>query len=270
MIGIFDSGYGGLTILDAIKRALPQYSYVYFGDNGHAPYGPKSDEEILTLTKNGVEQLFQQGCELVILGCNTASASALRKLQQEWLPATHPDKKILGIIVPTIEAMEGLAHDTVGVLATQHTVATGVYEIEANKRNMGTKVVQQACNNLAGMIEQYGATDERVISEIEQCVAELLHQIPHPDAVLLGCTHYEFVAEAIAKLLPQSTNLIRQPGIVAASVADYLARHPEIEQKLGKTGETTYFTTGNPEEVSRKSSELTKGNRGFVGMGKSI
>lgn len=266
MIGIFDSGYGGLTILDAIKRALPQYSYVYFGDNGHAPYGPKSDEEIFVLTKKGVETLFNKGCNLVILGCNTASASALRKLQQEWLPIQYPQKKILGIIVPTIEAMEGLAHDTVGVLATQHTVATGVYEIEANKRSMGTKVVQYACNNLAGMIEQYGATDEAVISEVRRCVADLLHQIPHPDAVLLGCTHYEFVAEAIAKLLPHGTNLIRQPEIVATSLKNYLERHPEIGQIVDKTGKRAYFTTGNPEEVSRTSEELMGEKISFIAI----
>jgi glutamate racemase len=257
MIGVFDSGYGGLTVLREITALLPDYSYVYYGDNAHAPYGPKSDEEILGLTKKGVEVLFHKGCDVVILGCNTASASALRKLQQKWLPVAYPDKKLLGIIVPTVEAMGEGAHKTIGVLATAHTVATGVYEVEANKRSMGTKVVQIACNNLAGMIEQYGADNDEVKKEASACVQNLLADANGEfDAVLLGCTHYDFIADFIQQQLPEGIDLIRQPEIVAQSLRNYLDRHPEIEQKLDKTGSRTYFTTGNAEEVSRKSEDL--------------
>ncbi|MCE9643336.1 MAG: glutamate racemase [Candidatus Andersenbacteria bacterium] len=256
MIGIFDSGYGGLTILDACKKALPEYSYIYVGDNAHAPYGPKTDEEIFALTKQGVEQLFQKGCNLVILACNTASASALRRLQQEWLPSAHPDKKVLGIIVPTAEAVSNHEYKTIGILATQHTVATGVYEKEIQKRNSSISITDQACNNLAGMIEQYGVDDEWVSLEIAQCVHQLLEKTPNPDAVLLGCTHYELIAEKIQRLLPEKTALIRQQKLVAQSLKNYLERHPELEPHLQKTGTCQYFTTGNPQEVSQKSSSL--------------
>ena len=256
MIGIFDSGYGGLTILDACKKALPQYSYIYLGDNAHAPYGPKTDEEIFALTKQGVQQLFQKGCNLVILACNTASASALRRLQQDWLPSAHPDKKVLGIIVPTAEAVSNHEYKTIGILATQHTVATGVYEKEIQKRNSSISITDQACNNLAGMIEQYGVDDERVYAEIAQCAEQLLEKTPNPDAVLLGCTHYELIAEKIQRLLPEKTALIRQPELVAQSLKQYLDRHPEIESHLQITGTCQYFTTGNPEDVSQKSSQL--------------
>ena len=259
MIGVFDSGYGGLTILDAIKKQLPQYSYIYLGDNAHAPYGPKTDEEIFELTKRGVEQLFQKGCSLVILACNTASASALRRLQQEWLPNTHPNKKILGIIVPTAEAVSNHEYKTIGILATQHTVNTGVYEKEIHKRNPEITIIDQACNNLAGMIEQFGVEDRRVEEEIKNCVEGLLAQAASSsiDAVLLGCTHYELIAEKIQKLLPENTALIRQPEIVAQSLGEYLLRHPELESKLQASRTCQYFTTGNPEEVSKKSSLLS-------------
>ncbi len=284
MIGIFDSGYGGLTILDEIRSILPQYSYVYLGDNAHAPYGPKTDAEILELTKRGVEQLFQKNCNLVILACNTASASALRKLQQEWLPLAHPNKKVLGIIVPTAEAVSSNNFKTIGILATQHTVNTNVYELEIHKRNLQSTIIQQPCNNLAGFIEQYGAHDERVYAEVNSCVTQLLARTsprlssheerkytdaispPHMrgsergsrsfDALLLACTHYELIAETIQQLLPDTTILIRQPKIVASSLQNYLQRHPEIEENLQKEGTCHYFTTGNPQEVSAKSSSV--------------
>ncbi|HSX25079.1 MAG TPA: glutamate racemase [Candidatus Andersenbacteria bacterium] len=256
MIGVFDSGYGGLPILDCIRKKLPQYSYVYLGDNAHAPYGPKTDEEIFELTKNGVEQLFEKGCTLVILACNTSSASALRKLQQEWLSITYPDKKILGIIVPTAEAVSDNNYKTIGILATQHTVNTNVYEQEIHKRNPNSSIIQQPCNNLAGLIEQYGAHDQRVLDEVKTCVSSLVSPSHNLDAVLLGCTHYELIADTIQKLLPESTILIRQPEIVAVSLQNYLERHPEIEKNLQKNSQCTYLTTGDPQQVSAKSSSL--------------
>ncbi|OGY35187.1 MAG: hypothetical protein A3E36_00735 [Candidatus Andersenbacteria bacterium RIFCSPHIGHO2_12_FULL_45_11b] len=280
MIGVFDSGYGGLAILRALRSRLPDYSYAYLGDNAHAPYGPKPDEEIFELTKQGVEQLFQKGCNLVILGCNTASASALRRLQQEWMSITHPAKKILGIIVPTAEAVSGHHFETIGILATQHTVSTGAYEKEIHKLNPEIKIIQQPCNNLAGIIEQYGADDERVVEEVKVCIKTLCTRSTPPslplvragddasppyeggarggfvDAILLACTHYEFVADTIQRLLPKRTILIRQPEIVAQSLESYLDRHPEIEKKLNKKTGCQYFTTGNQQDVSAKSSSL--------------
>lgn len=253
MIGVFDSGYGGLTILRAIHRALPKYSTVYFGDNARAPYGDRSDEEILEFTKQGVVALFQKGCVVVILGCNTASAAALRKLQQEWLPSAYPDRKILGILVPTVEAISVLTRGNVGVLATAHTVATGAYEREIRKLNPNIQVTQYACNNLAGMIESFGADDENVKQEAKECVKSIGYPL---DAVLLGCTHYDLIADYIHSLLPQETSLIRQPAILAQSLTKYLVRHPEIDSRIEKTGKRTYLTSGSAEEVSTKSSKL--------------
>ncbi len=264
MIGIFDSGYGGLTIARAIHQALPEYSTIYLGDNARAPYGDRTDAEILQYTREGVEVLFQRGCSLVILGCNTASAAALRILQQEWLPQAWPNKRILGILVPTVEAISALPHQRVGVLATAHTVATGAYEREIHKLNPGIQVTQYACTNLAGMIEQLGAEDERVQEEVKKCVGDLVSPPARGgaggggslDAVLLGCTHYDFIANYIASLLPEHTTLIRQPSIVAKSVQDYLSRHPEIDSRMDKAGKRTYLTTGDPAEVSQKSTAL--------------
>lgn len=253
MIGIFDSGYGGLTIARAIHQLLPEYSTMYLGDNARAPYGDRSDQEILEFTKQGVDTLFQRGCTVVILGCNTASAAALRILQQEWLPQVWPDKRILGILVPTVEAISSLPHEYVGVLATAHTVATNAYEREIHKLNPSIQVTQHACSNLAGMIELFGAEDEQVKQEADRCVEGLISPL---DAVLLGCTHYEFIASYIQSLLPLETALIRQPDIVAQSLHDYLSRHPEIDSRIDKTGKRTYLTTGDPVEVSCKSTQL--------------
>lgn len=265
MIGVFDSGYGGLAILRAINRALEEYSTIYFGDNAHAPYGDRGDEEILELTRHGVEVLFQKGCVVVVLGCNTASAAALRKLQQQWLPNVWSDRRILGILVPTVEAISVLPHERVGVLATQHTVATNAYEREIHKLNPNIQVTQYACNNLAGMIESLGADNESVQKEAARCVRALVSS-SQPNAVLLGCTHYDFIADYIQSLLPPNTSLIRQPDIVAKSLQDYLSRHTEIASHIEKTGKRTYLTTGDPVEVSKKSMELLGESLIFSGV----
>src|SRR3989338_1687705 len=277
MIGIFDSGYGGLTIARVIHQALPEYSTIYLGDNARAPYGERSDAEILEFTKQGVDTLFQRGCVLVILGCNTASAAALRILQQQWLPQMWPDKRILGILVPTVEAISSLPHEHVSVLATAHTVATNAYEREIHKLNSNIQVTQHACTNLAGMIESFGADDERVQESAKRCVDGFVSPPARGgagvggsiDAVLLGCTHYDFVADYIQSLLPPETVLIRQPNIVAKSLQDYLFRHPEIDSCMDKTGNRTYLTTGNLTEVSIKSTRLlgektTFNNKGIL------
>ncbi len=253
MIGVFDSGYGGLTIFRELVAKFPEYSFMYLGDNAHAPYGNKSEADIIEYTKQGAEELFRRGCVLVILGCNTASAVALRQLQQEWLPNVWPDRKLLGIVVPTIEQItETRTPLSVGVLATGRTVASNAYEHEIQKRNSGITVTQVACNNLAGMIESLGTENTEVVREARACVQTLLKN-GGVDAVLLGCTHYELIADSIASALPAITTLFHQPSIVAKSLKDYLMRHSEIDSRIGKTGERIYLTTGDPEIISRQS-----------------
>ncbi len=260
MIGVFDSGYGGLTILREIQRELPAYATMYLGDNARAPYGEKSAEEIIEYTKQGANELFNRGCALVILGCNTASAVALRHLQQTWMQDAWPQRKLLGIVVPTIEQITDNAEisGTIGVLATRRTVESGSYEQEIHKRRPNIRMVQRACNNLAGAIEEYGPSDPRVQEEAIACVSGLLdafaglsREALGRSGVLLGCTHYELIADTIKKALPRETKLFHQPSIVAKSLKDYLVRHAEIDSQLKKTGEHIYLTTGNPEKASR-------------------
>lgn len=268
MIGLFDSGYGGLTILHGILDELPEYSCLYLGDNARAPYGSRSSEEIFEFTKQGVDYLFSHGCALVILACNTASASALRKIQQEVLPAQYPDKKVLGILVPTIEqitgvpwkqtshSMSALGVASVGVLATEATVKSNSYADEIHKRNPSIRVFQQACPGLVEAIE--AGEDVYVITTmVSGYVAQLKKQVPPNaapiSAILLGCTHYALIADLITKLLPPEVRLYEQPRIVATSLKKYLAAHPEIEQKLDRKKERIFVTTGNSNDVSAQS-----------------
>ncbi|MBI1834036.1 MAG: glutamate racemase, partial [Candidatus Andersenbacteria bacterium] len=189
-IGVFDSGIGGLSILSAIRKLLPQYSYIYLADNANTPYGDKTAEEIYVLTKKSVEILFEKGCILVILACNSASACALRRLQQEWLPIHYPDRKVLGILVPTIEQVTTDTYKSLGILATKATIASGAYEREIKKRAPDMKLIEQACPGLVDLIEE-GAPDEEIKEKAAVFVSMLLKKSDHPpDAILLGCTHY--------------------------------------------------------------------------------
>ena len=255
MIGVFDSGFGGLTILAELKKQLPQYDYVYLGDNANAPYGEKSQEEIRSLTRQGVQTLFEAGAEIVILGCNTASAAALRYLQQSWLKKNYPNKKILGIIVPTIEQVTGTAwrHTepittpiseevfTVGVLATPATVMSGTYPEEIHKRNASVHVVQQSCAGLVDTIES--GKKEKTQQLMRGCIDGLFEQAPQIQAVLLGCTHYELISQQIAGYLGHHIRLYHQPSIVAQSLQQYLARHSDIKQRLEAGGSISLYTT---------------------------
>lgn len=268
MIGVFDSGYGGLTILKGLVAVLPQYSYIYLGDNARAPYGDRSAQEIAKFTTEGVEYLFSLGCELVILGCNTASANALRSIQQDVLPKKYPDKKVLGILVPTIEQITGVSWKsdkklesvdrqptmTVGVLATQQTVASKSYEHEIHKRSNTIIVIQQACPDLVPLIER-GASEAELTGKIQEYLDLLYGKITDVPlrAVLLGCTHYALIADLVARLLPSNVHLYEQPNIVAISLAEYLQRHPEIERKINREGSRTFLTTGFVEAVQAHS-----------------
>ncbi len=262
MIGVFDSGYGGLTIFRELIEQFPEHSFIYFGDNARAPYGSKSPEEIFEYTKQGADELFRRGCALVILGCNTASAVALRTLQQTWLPHAWSTKRLLGIVVPTIEQITEADFQRVGVLATERTVQSHTYEFEIQKRNPNITVAEVACKSLAGKIESLGSGNTEVVREVNACVQDLLGR-GSVDAVLLGCTHYELVADRIAEALPPGTKLFHQPSIVAKSLKDYLKRHPEIDSRIEKTGERIYVTTGDPEQVSRNVGEFMGRNISF-------
>lgn len=263
MIGVFDSGYGGLTILKAIIAKLTNYSYLYFGDNAKSPYGSRSAEEITEFTWQGVEYLFQQGCPLIILGCNTASAVALRPIQQEFLPKKYPDRRVLGIIVPTIEQITGVGwHQTavpgqtepttVGILGTEQTIKSQAYVQEIHKRNPSVTVVQQSCPELVPLIEA-GVPAEEIKPVIESCLKQLFAQANHIKSVVLACTHYTLIEDLIRVALPANVQLFDQPTVVAQSLATYLTHHPEIVARLDKAKQHTFITTGDHTEVSRLS-----------------
>jgi glutamate racemase len=259
-LGVFDSGVGGLTVHRALVERLPHADFIYLADQASAPYGGRSGEEVVALTRAGCERLFDLGASLVLLACNTASAIALRRLQQTWLPgyraALGRPVNLLGIIVPTIEAATGVPWeqeadrltekvetvDVIGVFSTPGTAASRVYEIEIDKRRQDVAVFSEPCPELARMIEA-GADRAALKQVIEGHVAALRRRIGrHPDRAILGCTHYEIVADLFREALPPGTPLIHQPSAVADSLERYLARHPEYE--TGRGGGRRFLTTG--------------------------
>jgi glutamate racemase len=265
-IGVFDSGVGGLTVHRELTRRFPTRDFVYLADQANAPIGGKSGEEIVEITRAGCERLFQAGASVIVLACNTASAVALRRLQQTWVPdarARHGRPvNVLGIIVPTIEAATGLpwtyeaelqdryggdkveAIDITGVFCTAATAISRVYEIEIDKRREDIAVFSEPCPGLAGLIE-LGAPAEELRVVIADHIDALRRRIGrHPDKAILGCTHYEIVADLFAAALPAGTPLINQPVAVADALDRYFANHPEYE--LGEAGRRTFLTTGRP------------------------
>jgi glutamate racemase len=270
MIGLFDSGYGGLTVLSALHARLPNQRFVYLGDNANAPYGPKTAAEIQGLTLNGVERLFTLGAKLVIIACNTATAVALRPLQQAWLPAHHPDRRILGIIAPMVEEIArtpwhfkagpdeaNRPPETIGIFATQATVESGFYPQEIAFRAPNTHVVQEACHGLAGMIEA-GATDDTIRPVVERHVGALLQALDGsaPDKAVLGCTHFPLIEHLFRAALPPETRLLSQPARVAAALVAYLFRHPEMKDFARAATEPLCLTTGDPERVTALASRF--------------
>jgi glutamate racemase len=264
MIGVFDSGHGGLTVLRALTRHLPQQRFLYLGDHGHAPYGNREPEEIYRLTIAAVERLFGLGCRLVVLACNTAAATGLRRLQQTWLPHRHPDRRVIGVLVPMVEAITGVPwmadirtgrhHGeprTVAIFATRHTVRTGAFVEEIGKRAPEIRVVQQACPVLVTLIE--GAAPEAVLRRaVRRYAALLMRQLEGmpPDAVILGCTHYPLAADLFAEALPPGVEVLSQPDITARSLKAYLERHPEFDTADGMEASPEFFTTGDAAQVS--------------------
>lgn len=246
-IGVFDSGYGGLTVLKEIVKQLPQYDYIYMGDNGRAPYGSRSFETVYHYTLQCVEWFFKQGCPLVILACNTASAKALRSIQQKNLPVLAPDRRVLGVIRPTSEVIGNYTtSNKVGILATNGTVQSQSYLLEIEKFFPELDVKQQACPMWVPLIENNEFENEGADYFIHKNVTQLLEKQPGIDTVLLACTHYPLIREKIEKQLPPDTRVIAQGEIVAESLADYLKRHPEMEERLSRSGNRTFFTTDSP------------------------
>jgi glutamate racemase len=253
MIGVFDSGLGGLVIMKELDKQFPDYSFLYLGDNARAPYGSKTPDEVYRFTLEAVEYLFAQGCELVILACNTASANALRKIQQEVLPKKYPNKRVLGILVPTVEQVHG---GTIGIFATPGTVKSEAYVHEIMKRQPTAEVFQVACPTLVELIEA-GESEEKIFAEVEKYVSELKASMGEkfpPENVLLGCTHFPLVHHLFVKALPPSVHVYDQATMVAASLKDYLLRHLELGEKIVKNAERTFVTTGDAKEVEKKAS----------------
>lgn len=256
-IGVFDSGYGGLTVLNEIQAALPQYDYLYLGDNARSPYGSRSFEVIYEYTWEGVQALFAAGCSLVILACNTASAKALRTIQQKQLPVIAPNKRVLGVIRPSTEVIGEISQTKhVGILATEGTVKSESYLIEIKKFAPEIIVNQHACPMWVPLVENGMHQTPGGEYFIEKDLDEILKKDPEIDTILLGCTHYPILEEKIKNYLPKSVRVVSQGKIVADRLEDYLNRHPEIETLCSKNGETKYLTTENAEAFSEKASKL--------------
>lgn len=249
MIGVFDSGFGGLTVHRALIEALPGRDFVYLGDNRNAPYGARPPIEVLNLTCAALERLFAEGCTLAVVACNTASTVALRWIQQQWLPVRRRDdgiaRNVIGIVVPTIEAATGQQTNqssTIAVFATRRTVETECYPIEIRKRRPEMTVVQQACPELAGSIER-GLPRHELRTLVDRYVRELLGKLgAAPECVILGCTHYPLVADLFAAALPPGVRMIHQPEATARALRVYLERHPEYDGSQG--GRRKFLSTG--------------------------
>jgi glutamate racemase len=254
-IGVFDSGLGGLTVLKEIKSLMPHYDYLYLGDNARAPYGTRDFETVYQYTLEAVKWLFAQGCPLVILACNTASAKALRTIQQRDLPGLSPDKRVLGVIRPTTEVIGDYTEsDHIGILGTQGTIDSGSYVIEIGKFFPDVKVHQQACPTWVPLVEKglYDSLEADV--EIRACLEKLAAQSPLIDTILLACTHYPLLYPKIRAALPSHIEVVSQGEIVAASLKEYLQRHPTMSSRISGSGELKFCTTGDPEQFGHAAS----------------
>jgi glutamate racemase len=243
-IGVFDSGYGGLTILSEIQALMPEYDYCYLGDNSRAPYGSRSFEVVYEFTKQAVEALFDMGCNLVILACNTASAKALRTIQQKDLPNIDPNKRVLGVIRPTAEIIGSVTQSRhVGIVGTAGTIQSKSYPIEINKLFADIKVTGEACPMWVPLVENREYENEGADYFIKKSLNNILTKDPRIDTLILGCTHYPLLLDKINKYLPQGVSALPQGEYVARSLRDYLDRHPEMDNVCTKEAATRYFTT---------------------------
>lgn len=250
-IGVFDSGYGGLTILSEIQSLMPQYDYCYLGDNSRAPYGSRSFDVVYEFTKQAVEELFDMGCNLVILACNTASAKALRTIQQNDLPTINSEKRVLGVIRPTAEAIGGITKSRhVGILGTIGTIQSNSYPIEINKLYPDIQVTGEACPMWVPLVENREYDKEGADYFIKENLDNILSKDPQIDTLILGCTHYPLLIDKIRTFLPEGVQLVSQGEYIAHSLKDYLQRHSEMDSVCTKGGQTRYFTTESPYKFS--------------------
>jgi glutamate racemase len=254
-IGIFDSGYGGLTILKEIKKFLPKCDFIYLGDNARTPYGTRSFNVVYEYTLQAVNKLFELNCELVILACNTASAKALRNIQQNDLPKISPSKRVLGVIRPSVEAVVNITHNNhVGVLGTNGTISSGSYLIELEKLSEGKLIVtQEACPMWVPIVENNEIETMGANYFVEKNITNLLEADPEIDTIILGCTHYPLLLKTIRKYLPENIRLIEQGSIVADKLKDYLTRHPEMEECCSQNGNISYYTTEQATNFEEKA-----------------
>ena len=253
-IGIFDSGYGGLTILHGIRQVLPEYDYLYLGDNARTPYGPRSFEVVYEFTRQAVTRLFEMGCHLVILGCNTASAKALRTIQQNDIPKIDPDRRVLGVIRPTAEVIGSLtASRHVGVLATEGTIKSESYTLEIQKLHPDIQVTGVACPFWVPLVEYNEADSPGADYFVKKRIDQIMRLDPAIDTIILGCTHYPLLMPKILKYLPAGVRVIPQGEYVAESLKDYLERHPQMDAKCSKHATVHYLTTENPEKFKESA-----------------
>lgn len=253
-IGIFDSGYGGLTILRQIRSLMPQYDYLYLGDNARAPYGTRSFDIVYEFTLQAVRFLFEQGCHLVILGCNTASAKALRSIQQNNLPQMDPERRVLGVIRPTVEVVGNISQSRhVGIMATMGTIRSATYDLEIAKLHPDIKVTGEACPMWVPLVENDEYDSPGADYFVKKNIDNLLNRDPQIDSIILGCTHYPLLLNKIRKYMPPGVHVIEQGFYVADSLRDYLNRHPEMAKMVTCDGTTRFLTTEQAEEFQSKA-----------------
>jgi glutamate racemase len=255
-IGIFDSGYGGLTILHGIRQLLPEYDYLYLGDNARTPYGPRSFEVVYEFTRQAVLKLFEMGCHLIILGCNTASAKALRSIQENDIPKIDPNRRVLGVIRPTAEVIGELTQSRhVGVLATEGTIKSESYNLEIKKLYPNIQVTGVACPFWVPLVEYNEADSPGADYFVKKRIDQIMRLDPAIDTIILGCTHYPLLMPKILKYLPAGVRVVPQGEYVAESLKQYLERHPQMEEKCSKDATVHYLTTESPDKF-KESAQL--------------
>ena len=260
-IGVFDSGYGGLTILSKIREALPEYDYIYLGDNARTPYGTRSFEIVYEFTLQAVNKLFEMGCHLVILACNTASAKALRTIQMNDLPNIDPDRRVLGVIRPTAECIGSMTQTRhVGILATAGTIKSESYPLEVHKLFEDIKVSGEACPMWVPLVENNEANGEGADFFIRKYIDNLLAKDRQIDTLVLGCTHYPILLPKIQKFIPQGVKVVAQGEYVATSLKDYLHRHPEMDMKCTREGKCRFYTTEAEDQFIESASMFLNEN----------
>ena len=254
-IGVFDSGYGGLTVYDKIRERLPQYDYIYMGDNARSPYGPRSFEIVYEFTRQAVMRLFAEGCRLVILACNTASAKALRTIQQQDIPVWDNERRVLGVIRPTVELMDKMSNSKhIGVLGTAGTISSSSYTLEIEKMFPHISVVGEACPMWVPLVENAEFDSPGADYFVKKHIDHIMQTDPLIDTLILGCTHYPLLIKKIRKYVPAGVKLVSQGEYVAESLADYLVRHPEMSSRLTTGGSRRFLTTESVEKFSDAAS----------------